>query len=463
MFDSLGELLVQIELLREEQWQEVRQRLTPDADLHAVLNSIQELPAWWMVGGSAPALTAYQRKWINRLYEKGRLTRLKRALRRENYLMLQELGEGGTGIVYKAWDIQEKHLVAVKKIKKVSKDAYRRLRREAHIQKRLTCPFIVRFLKLVRTPCEMLLVQEYIDGRTIAEEVKARGPIPWQEAVRWTLDILRALEYAHRLKIIHRDLKPSNIILHRHAEGAAAKLLDLGLAKCLDSTRTQTTTDAMTVAEALLGTFEYMAPEQWRGAAEVLPASDIYSLGCTLFYILTGGHPPFVADSLAAYCNAHTSTPPPRLSASLPVIPDVLDSLVQQMLSKVPAKRGTPMQLIKQFSNLLRPKSAMASLSSAVPPARQIKSDSLPYRLQPPESYSAHTPIPQQPLSLPRLKPLPVDERFTPFSSDVSVPVWGVRHFLRAFLVSHGLMGRIFSLIFIAITVIGILWLLISI
>jgi serine/threonine-protein kinase len=457
MFDSLAEILIEIQLLREEQWQEVRRRLTPEVDLQTVLDRVQELTAWWSAGAPVPALTAYQRKRIQRLFEKGRLARLKGALRRGDYLILEELGEGGMGIVYKAWDFQEGCLVALKQIKKVSGETYRRFRREARIQKRLCHPNVVRFIKLARVRSDTLLIQEYIEGRTLEEEVKARGPIPWQEAVCWLLDVLGALEHAHRLKIIHRDLKPSNIILHQQPSGTRAKLLDLGLAKCLDpSSMSQTTTrDAVTVGDALLGTFEYMAPEQWRGAEEIVPASDIYSLGCTFFYVLTGGRPPFVADSLVAYCHAHTNTPPPRLNTAQPAIPASLDALMQQMLSKAPAQRGTPTRLIKQFRKLLSPTAPDRPPRSLG--RRRISSQPTP--LGPPRRnpLPSHTPAPKDPMRLPRLEAPPADDRFRPFADASEVNVSGVRNFLRAFLVSRGLFRRGLFLIFLALAVVGML------
>jgi serine/threonine-protein kinase len=299
-----------------------------------------------------------------------------------------------------------------------------------------------------------LLVQEYIDGRTITGEVKERGPIPWPEALRWTVDVLRALAYAHRLKIIHRDIKPSNIILYAKADGQGAKLLDLGLAKCLDPTAfTQLTMkDAVTVGDALLGTFEYMAPEQWRGAEEIVPASDIYSLGCTLYYALSGGRPPFLADSLIAFCNAHTNTPPPRLTTALPDLPESIDALVQQMLSKDPAQRGTPDRLIKQCLHLLRS-------SSAAPPARSAESASPP-SVPSKAATPAFTPAPKRPLDLPRVErgePAPLDDRFPPFSSDSAGNIAGIRTFVRAFLVPGGLFRCSLVLILLALAVVGVL------
>jgi serine/threonine-protein kinase len=213
---------------------------------------------------------------------------------------------------------------------------------------------------------------------------------------------------------------------------------------------TQTATkDAVTVGDALLGTFEYMAPEQWRGAEEIVPASDIYSLGCTLFYMLTGGRPPFTADSLVAYCHAHTHTPPPRLTPSQPTIPDALDALVQQMLSKEPAKRGTPSRLIKQFRKLLRP------VDPSLPPAGPKSSLPRPSRRNP---LPTNTPAPKRPMSLPRLDSPPEDAPFMPFAPASEVNVSGVRAFLRAFLVSRGLSRRVLLVILFVLAVLGVLW-----
>ena len=479
-FDSLGELLVQIQLLRPEQWQQVRRELPADADVPAVLERLEKMPAWWCSDGSTPALTDYQRKWIKRLYEHDQMSRLKKALRWGDYLILHPLGEGGMGVVFKGWDVPEGRPVAIKRIKGGSADSYRRFRREARIQKHLSHPRIAHFLKLARFKGATLLVLEYIDGRTMNQEVKARGPIPWREAVRWILDILHALEYVHRLKIIHRDLKPSNIILHKSGSWAvgseqnvgrrpspvppdgcplSAKLLDLGLAKCLDpSALAQTTTkDALTVGDAILGTFEYMAPEQWRGAEETVPASDIYSLGCTLFFALTGGKPPFVANSLVAYCNAHTTSPPPRLSEMQPSLPEALDALVQQMLSKDPADRGSPGQLIKQFSNLLRQESEVA----VRPKRTTVDADTprpFPARIVPPRQLP-DTPPSLRPMALPSA---PADERFSPFPSSSEVHVSGPRAVWRALLAPQQGSARLVVLLIIlaAIVIAGGLMLL---
>ncbi|HEY7314777.1 MAG TPA: serine/threonine-protein kinase [Gemmataceae bacterium] len=448
--DALGELLIQIRLLSENQWRKARQRPGADADLAALLHRLRKLPAWWDRAGSAPALTDYQVKWIKRLAEKDQTKRLKKTLRLDRYLILRQLGEGGMGVVYKAWDLTEERLVALKRIKGGSIDTQRRFRREARIQKHLSHPYITRFLRLVRSPHTTLLVLEYIEGRTLAQEVKARGTVPWPEAVRWIQDVLCALDYVHRLKIIHRDLKPSNIMLHKQSAGTIAKLLDLGLAKCLDPTSmTQTATkDALTVGDALLGTFEYMAPEQWRGAEDIVPASDVYSLGCSLFFALTGG-PPFVANSLVAYCNAHTNTPPPPLPALQPSAPAALNDILRQMLSKKTVNRPSPAELLRQFGNLLEPGSqaSINVVDGHGGPAREVR----------PTPSAPRTPIPKQATTRPVVPLAPADDRFAPFPPSASVNVAGWRPFWRALFLSRGLFFKVLLLLLALLTAAGVL------
>jgi serine/threonine protein kinase len=439
-FDALGQLLVEIQLLRAEQWRQISHGHESDADLSALLDRLQQLSAWW-TDAPTPALTPYQRKCIKRLSDADRAARLRKMLRWNNYLVLDELGEGGMGIVYKCWDLAEKRFVAIKRIKGSSVETHRRFRREARIQRHLHHPCIAQFLQLARFKRATLLILEYIEGRTLAAEVKARGPIPWQEAARWTLDILRA-----RLKIIHRDLKPSNISLPQQTMEASAKLLDMGLAKCLDpSALTQSTMqDALTAGNALLGTYEYMAPEQWRGAEDIVLASDIYSLGCTLFFTLSGGRPPFVADSLVSYCNAHTNTPPPRLATASPAMPDALDALLQQMLAKNPAKRGSAAQLLKRFESLLG-----ATSGAHIP---------LPDKASEPKTPAAKRPAPR-----PSDTPLPAEDRFTPFPSSSRVPLWGLRTFVRALFISRGGLALVvFLLLLGGLAALGLLMLSIS-
>jgi serine/threonine protein kinase len=217
-----------------------------------------------------------------------------------------------------------------------------------------------------------------------------------------------------------------------------------------------TTKDVFTVGDAILGTFEYMAPEQWRGAEEIVPASDIYSLGCTLFFALTGGKPPFVANSLVAYCNAHTSSPPPRLSEKQPGSPEALDTLLQQMLSKDPAKRGSPTQLIKEFSNLLRQES-----EGALPRKRTTVDADTPRPFRPrkrPPRQQGDTAAPLRSMDLPTA---PADDRFSPFPTSSEVKASGPRAVWRALVASPRRVDLILFLLFLTITIAGgllLLW-----
>ncbi len=176
------------------------------------------------------------------------------------------------------------------------------------------------------------------------------------------------------------NIKPGNVMLHRESKRPVVpKLLDMGLAHCLEGAaalRGGGSGEAMTQAGQLVGTIEYMPPEQWNGAESVVPESDLYALGGTLYFALTG-KPPFgkgTPDKVASLCMAHANSPPPSVRAARADLPDMLDLLVQQMLSKTPSRRGSPSQLRPQLQQLYR-MAAPLSLPSA-PPSRPSPSES---------------------------------------------------------------------------------------
>jgi serine/threonine protein kinase len=172
-----------------------------------------------------------------------------------------------------------------------------------------------------------------------------------------------------------------------------------------------------------------------------------------LFFALTGGRPPFVANSLVAYCNAHTNTPPPRLPASQLHVPEALNDLLQQMLSKNPAKRRSPAELLKQFGSLLR----MGSDARVIPEGASfdpVCSPPVRARRSPPLH---QTPEPKRQVKFPAILPVPTDDRFAPFAPSSIVKVSGPRAFWRAFLLSHGLFSRAFFLFLVVLVIVGVL------
>ena len=207
-----------------------------------------------------------------------------------DYELLQELGRGGMGVVFRAEQISLHREVAVKMILRgqlASQADHDRFRSEAEAAARLDHPGIVPVYEVGEVDGRPYFSMKYIEGQTLAERL-ALGPLPPREAARILLDVARAIHFAHERGVLHRDLKPSNILIDREGR---AHVTDFGLAKQIGELASLTKTGAV------LGTPAYMAPEQAAGArGQVGRASDVYSLGVILYHMLTG-RPPFQAAS----------------------------------------------------------------------------------------------------------------------------------------------------------------------
>ncbi len=207
-----------------------------------------------------------------------------------DYELLEEVGRGGMGVVFRARQISLDREVAVKMILRgrlASDEDLRRFLAEASATARLEHPNIVPIYDVGDFDGRPFFSMKYIEGETLAQRLRS-GPLPQREAAGWVATLARAIAFAHRHGILHRDLKPSNILL---ADDGTPMITDFGLAKQL-GTKVDLTRSGM-----LVGTPAYMSPEQAGGRRESSgPASDVYSLGCVLYAALTG-RPPFVADS----------------------------------------------------------------------------------------------------------------------------------------------------------------------
>jgi serine/threonine protein kinase len=355
LLNQIGGLLIRLDVVTQPQWEEALQRAGPGADLDGTLQALGSMPAWWARSGeSAEALTSYQRRVILRKANAEALAGLRPALRLNDCLVRGTLGRGGMGVVYRCWDLAHRRFVAVKRMNKDLPILRKRFQREIQAMQRLHHSSICQFLGSGTAYGSALIVMECLDGPTLRDEVERRHPIPWREVVGWALPVLDALEHAHKMGVVHRDIKPPNVILHGERGSVIPKLLDMGLAKCMETAAVGTAKgETVTRAGQLVGTFEYMPPEQWAGGDRVVPASDLYSLGGTLFYALTG-QPPFGTGEMAPLCLAHTNKPPPSVRALRPDVPDMLDLLLQQLLAKAPGRRSTPSELRPRFRELLR-------------------------------------------------------------------------------------------------------------
>jgi eukaryotic-like serine/threonine-protein kinase len=257
------------------------------------------------------------------------------------YEIVSALGAGGMGEVYKARDTRLDRTVAVK----ILPDALaadpqfrERFDREARAISHLTHPNICTLYDVGEHDGTAFLVMELLEGQTLAERLET-GALPPTQALTVAIEIASALAAAHRAGIVHRDLKPGNVILTK----AGAKLLDFGLAKTnapvvtVSNTMAPTTPPGITVQGAILGTFQYMAPEQIEGL-EADARTDIFAFGCVLFEMLTG-RKAFEGKTPASLLGAILKDEPPRVSAVQPVAPPSLDRIVAACLAKDPDDR----------------------------------------------------------------------------------------------------------------------------
>jgi serine/threonine protein kinase len=260
-----------------------------------------------------------------------------------NYQVLDRLGAGGMGTVYKALHRRMKRVVAIKVLsREVSKNVHfvQRFQREVEAVARLSHPNIVMAHDADEAEVGHFLVMEFVNGRDLAAVVQERGPLPISEAVDYTVQAARALDYAHSQGIIHRDIKPANLL--RDASGVV-KVADLGLARFNDTLgRPPDEMGALTQAGTIMGTVDFMAPEQALGLTNIDHRADIYSLGCTLHFLLIG-RPPYQGPTMMATLVKHREAPIPSLCAARGEVPASLDQVFQRMLAKKPAERFASM------------------------------------------------------------------------------------------------------------------------
>jgi serine/threonine protein kinase len=257
------------------------------------------------------------------------------------YEILSPLGAGGMGEVYKARDSRLNRTVAIKiLLQQVSSnpDVQARFEREAQTIAGLNHPHICTLHDIGRHEGTSYLVMEYLEGETLADRI-GRGPLPLDQTLKYAIEIADALEKAHRQGVTHRDLKPSNIMLTK----SGAKLLDFGLAKLrqeaqpASSPSTLPTNAVMTGEGMILGTLQYMAPEQLEGK-DADARTDIFAFG-TIIYEMTTGRKAFEAKSQASLIASILDREPPSISSTQPMTPRQLDHLVKRCLAKEPDKR----------------------------------------------------------------------------------------------------------------------------
>jgi serine/threonine-protein kinase len=302
-----------------------------------------------------------------------------------SYVLLERLGAGGAGQVFKARHQLMQRVVALKVIRKellADADTVARFHREIQVISTLSHPNVVQAYDAGQIGQGYFLAMEFVDGVDLGQLVKKSGPLPFAQATEYVRQAAQGLQYICERGLVHRDIKPANLLL----AGGTIKILDLGLARLqrpVDGASAGTLTGADPV---LMGTLDYMAPEQAIHARAVDIRADIYSLGCTLYFLLAG-QPPFAERTLAQKLLAHQQVEPPPLGRK--DLPPGMLALVGKMMAKAPEDRyQTPgeaaaalAQLAGQFSGVPLAAVAGASKGELVPvavllptaaPARQV-------------------------------------------------------------------------------------------
>jgi hypothetical protein len=246
------------------------------------------------------------------------------------------VGQGGMGRVYKARHVRLNRLVAVKVMAPSasrSDDAHKRFEREMQVLAQLDHPNIVRIHHADEAGGVPYLVMDFLEGVSLADHVRLRGPLPVAEACALTRQAALGLQHAHDRGMVHRDVKPGNLLLTRDG---VLKILDLGLARWAEGGGEETVTGFGVV----MGTPGYVAPEQVSDARSAGPAADVFSLGCTFYYLLTGACP-FPGESTAERLQALGKMSPKPLAEVRPDCPQEVLQMVATMMDRIPACRGS--------------------------------------------------------------------------------------------------------------------------
>jgi serine/threonine-protein kinase len=280
------------------------------------------------------------------------------------YLLLERLGEGGMGMVFKARQPRLHRLVALKVIRRdlvTSPVAVERFLREIRAAAQLSHPNIVRAYDAGRAGDTYFFAMQLIDGVNLAQLVQEEGPLAVDRACDYTLQAAVGLQHIHEHGLAHRDIKPSNLMVTRQTAGSGSgppssaagqvgpwgqvKILDLGTARLCEDEESGAAKLALTKLGTIMGTADYMAPEQALSSRHADIRSDIYSLGCSLYRMLTG-QPPFPSGGPVEKIMRHQLEAPAPVEAQRPDVPAAVLAVLARMMAKKPAERfQTPQEV----------------------------------------------------------------------------------------------------------------------
>ena len=315
------------------------------------------------------ARVIFQRGWLTRFQLNMIAAGSAKGLTVGPYVVLDRIGEGGMGMIYKARHQHMQRIVALKVIRKeklASPDAVSRFYREVQMAGTLHHPNIVLAYDAGQAGNTHYFAMEYIDGVDLSHLVKEKGPLPVAQACDYIRQIAVALQHAHEKGLVHRDVKPSNMLLSRGPKGDVVKLLDMGLARSQSGGDT-----GLTKIGAVIGTPDYLAPEQAMNSKAADIRADLYSLGCSLFYLLSG-RPPFTANELTEVLLKHQMEKPTPLAQLGVDVPKKVQAILDRLMAKQPDQRyQTPAELIED----LEPFSGTTSDAGSIKPRKNQPAD----------------------------------------------------------------------------------------
>jgi serine/threonine protein kinase len=341
---------------------------------------------------NAGKLTAYQSAAVYQGKSRGLLI--------GNYFILDKLGGGGMGIVFKARHRRAGGAVALKILPPSfarDRTAVLRFRREVEAARRLNHPNLVAAIEADEDRGVHFLVMEYVQGRDLERVVREQGKLMVAQAIDCVIQAARGLEAAHGQGIVHRDIKPSNLMLDPKG---TVRVLDLGLARIVDAAGPlgQASGSRLTGSGTYMGTVDYMAPEQAEDSRGADHRADIYSLGCTLYY-LVAGIAPFPAGTVLKRMVAHQEHPAPSLRAAQSDVPRGLEAAYQKMMAKRPDDRPWSMT---DVIALLEPCKKAAGDAAKQPPKLMVFNEAPAKRAAPARPPSDREPPISKPRDLPQ-------------------------------------------------------------
>jgi serine/threonine-protein kinase len=361
----------------------------------------------------------------------------------DHFVLERLIGGGGMGAVFRGRDTRLDRTVAIKVVpnQRRDADALRRFRSEAQAAARLDHPNIARVYYVGEADTWNYIVFEFIDGINIRDLIDRDGPLTVDDAVYYTRQVAEALQQSHERDVVHRDIKPSNLLV---TPTGHVKLVDMGLAR---STSQDRSSADLTASGVTLGTFDYISPEQARDPRDADVRSDLYSLGCTLYFMLTG-EPPFPEGTALQKLLSHGSQPPPDPRRFRPELGDELIAIILKLMAKKPADRyqkptelAGDLLLLAELEQL--PKSRMPGSMTITPTIaqRSLVETHLPWLfaaavlvistlwIQNIENWSTSYTLPQPRISpveeisfLPNLEKEAIDSTASPAENQATVP-----------------------------------------